>query len=57
MAATPKPLTGAAAVAALQKQVSPKGVASMESKALKALNDKYPNLYLPQIRTTAGVKK
>ena len=57
MAAKPKPLTGQAAIAALQKQVSPKGVASTEAKALKALNDKYPNLYLPPLRTTPGVKK
>ena len=57
MAATPKPVTGAAAVAALQKQVSPKGVAAANAAAIKALDKKYPGLYLPQIRTTAGVKK
>jgi len=57
MAATPKPLTGAAAVAALQQQVSPKGVAAANAAAVKALDKKYPGLYLPSIRTTAGVKK
>jgi hypothetical protein len=54
---TPKPLTGAAAVAEYQRQVSPKGVAAMEANARKALEKKYPGLYVPTARTTAGVKK
>ena len=53
----PKGLTGPAAIAALQKQVSPKGVAAADASARKAIDTKYPGLYLPQIRTTAGVKK
>jgi hypothetical protein len=54
---TPKPLTGLDAIAALQKQVSPKGVAKAESDARKAIDNKYPGLYVPATRTTAGVKK
>ncbi len=39
---TPKPtLKGQAAIKALQKQTSKKGVASMEAKAKKALDKKY----------------
>jgi len=53
----PKPPVGAAAIKAYQEQVSPKGMASAEAKARKALDKKYPGLYLPEIRTTAGVKK
>jgi hypothetical protein len=54
---TPKPLTGLDAIAALQKQVSPKGVAASEAKARKAIDNQYPGLYVPAVRTTAGVKK
>lgn len=46
----PKALTGPAAVAALQKQVSPKGVAAAEATARKAIENKYPGLYIPQTR-------
>jgi len=45
-----KPLTGPAAVAELKKQVSPKGVAAAEAKARKAIEAKYPGLYLPETR-------
>jgi hypothetical protein len=40
-----KPLTGAAAVAALQKQVSKAGVAKSEVKQKQAIDKKYPGLY------------
>ena len=46
----PKALTGPAAVAALQKQVSPKGVAAAEAQARKAIDKKYPGLYIPEVR-------
>jgi len=46
----PKALTGPAAVAALQKQVSPKGVAAAEAQARKAIEKKYPGLYIPETR-------
>lgn len=41
----PKPLTGPAAVDALQKRVSPSGVKKAEMDAKKATNKKYPGLY------------
>jgi len=40
-----KPLTGAAAIAALQNQVSPSGVKKAEANAKKAIDKKYPGLY------------
>ena len=40
-----KPLTGAAAIAALQRQVSPSGVKQAEANAKKAIDKKYPGLY------------
>jgi len=47
---SPKPLTGPAAVAELKKQTSPKGVKAAEAKARKAIEKKYPGLYLPETR-------
>ncbi len=54
---TPKPkkLTGEAAMKEYQKQISPKGMASAEAAAKKALEEKYPNMFIPGTRTTAGV--
>jgi hypothetical protein len=43
--ATPKPLTGPAAVKALQDRVSPSGVKKAETGAKKAIDKKYPGLY------------
>lgn len=40
-----KKLTGPAAVAALQKQVSKAGVKKSEANAKKAIDKKYPGLY------------
>jgi hypothetical protein len=40
-----KPLTGAAAIAELQRQVSPSGVKQAEVNAKKAIDKKYPGLY------------
>ena len=41
----PKPLTGPAAVAEIQRQVSPKGVKKSEMKQKQAIDKKYPGLY------------
>ena len=41
----PKPLTGPAAVKAMQDRVSPAGVKKAESGAKKAIDKKYPGLY------------
>jgi hypothetical protein len=46
----PKQLTGAAAIAELQRQVSPKGVAKAEADARKAIEKKYPGLTIPATR-------
>jgi hypothetical protein len=54
----PKPkLTGEAAMKEYQKQISPKGMAKFQSDAKKALEKKYPGMFIPQTRTTPGVKK
>jgi len=53
----PKPPVGVAAIKAYQEQVSPKGMAAAEAAARKALDKKYPGLYLPEIRKVAGVKR
>ena len=39
------PLTGPAAVKAIQKRISPQGVKEYEKGASKALDKKYPGLY------------
>ena len=41
----PKPLTGPAAVAEIQRRTSPSGVKKAEMDAKKATNKKYPGLY------------
>jgi hypothetical protein len=41
----PKPLTGPAAVKAMQDRVSPAGVKKAESGAKKGIDKKYPGLY------------
>ena len=56
---TPKPtvLKGKAAVDAYRKSISPKGMASASAAAKKALEDKYPNMFAPETRTTAGIHR
>ena len=60
--ATPKSkpkarLKGADALKEFQKQISPKGVAAADAAAKKALEKKYPGMFVPGTRTKAGVKK
>ena len=38
-----------------QESISPKGVAAAEAAAKKALEERYPNMFIPGTRTTAGV--
>ena len=40
-----------------QKSISPAAVAAADAAAKKALEEKYPGMFIPQTRTTAGVKK
>ena len=56
---TPKPkkLTGEAAMKEYQKQISPQGMAKFQADAKAALEKKYPGIFIPQTRTTPGVKK
>ena len=56
-ASKPKVLTGKAAIAEYQRQVSPKGVAAAEAAAKKALEQKYPGMFLPETRRTPGVRR
>jgi hypothetical protein len=58
---TPKPkskskLKGQDALKAFQKQISPKGVAAADAAARKALEEKYPGMFIPQTRTTGGLR-
>ena len=57
--ATPKPskLKGEAALKEFQKQISPEGMAKFQADAKKALEKKYPGMFIPETRTTPGVKK
>jgi hypothetical protein len=54
---TPKPkvLKGKAAITEFQKQISPKGVAAAEAAAKKALEKKYPGMFVPRTRRTPGL--
>ena len=53
----PKVLKGEAAMKEFQKQISPQGVAKANADAKKALEQKYPGMFIPETRTTPGVKK
>jgi hypothetical protein len=52
-----KKLTGAEAIAALQNQVSKAGVAKAEANARKAIDNKYPGLYIPGTRTSPDLAR
>jgi hypothetical protein len=56
---TPKPnvLKGEAAMKEYQKSISPQGMASANAAAKKALENKYPGMFIPETRTTPGVKR
>jgi hypothetical protein len=56
---TPKPtvLRGKAAIDAFQKSISPAGMAKANADAKKALENKYPGMFIPETRTTPGVKR
>jgi len=52
-----KKLTGKDAIKEYQKEISPKGMARYEADAKKAIEKKYPGMFIPNTRTTSGVKK
>jgi len=61
--ATPKPtskagvLKGKDALDAYQKSIRPEAVAKANLEAKKALEAKYLGMFLPETRTTPGVKR
>jgi hypothetical protein len=46
----PKPYTGEAAKKKYQEEISPDGMAAAEAAARKAIEDKYPGMYIPETR-------
>ena len=52
-----KILKGQAAIKEFQKQISPQGMAAAEAAAKKALEQRYPGMFIPQTRTAPGVVK
>jgi hypothetical protein len=64
--ATPRPkpkatskskLTGQDALKVFQKQISPSGVAAADAAAKKAIEERYPGMFIPETRTTPGVRR
>ena len=53
----PKPLKGEAAAKQWRKETSPQGVAKRDADAKKALEKKYPGMFIPETRTTPGVRR
>ena len=60
---TPKPtskagvLKGKDAIDAYQKSIRPEAVAKANLDAKKALDKKYPGMFLPEVRETAGIHR
>ncbi len=55
----PKPskLKGEGAMKEFQKQISPSGVAAADAAAKKAIEERYPGMFIPETRTTSGVRR
>ena len=45
-----KKLTGNDAIKEFKKQISPKGIAGAEASAKKAIEKKYPGLFIPETK-------
>ena len=45
------------AIKEFQKEISPSGVAAAETEARRAIERKYPGMFIPQTRTAPGVVK
>ena len=54
---SPKPLTGAAAIKAIQERTSPKGVAAAEAQARAAIAQKYPGLTIPEVKKASDLSR
>ena len=61
--ATPKPkpkpskLKGKDAIDAYKKSLTPAEIAKVEALAKAALEKKYPGMFIPETRTTGGVRR
>ena len=56
---TPKPkmVKGKAAIQEFQKQISPRGIATAEAEARRALEQKYPGMFIPETRTAPSMRR
>ena len=52
-----KVVRGEEAIKKFQKEISSRGVAAAEAAAKKALEERYPGMFIPQTRTAPGLKK
>jgi hypothetical protein len=52
-----KKLTGNDAIKEFQKQISPKGMAGAEASAKKAIEKKYPGLFIPETKISSPRSK
>jgi hypothetical protein len=52
----PKVLKGEAAMKEFNKKTSKDGMAKFQADIKKAIEKKYPGMYIPETRTTPGVK-
>ena len=55
--ASPKPLTGAAAIKAIQQRTSDAGVAKAEAQARAAIAKKHPGLVIPEVKKATDLSR
>ena len=55
--ASAKPVTGAAAIKAIQERTSPKGVAAAEAQARAAIAKKHPGLTIPEVKKASDLSR
>jgi hypothetical protein len=53
----PAPYTGEAAKKKYQEEISPDGMAAANAAAKKALEERYPGMFIPGTRNTAGLNR
>ena len=53
----PKKVVGKEAIKKFQKQISSRGVATAEAEARRALEKKYPGMFVPETRTAPVTKR
>jgi len=52
-----KVVKGKEAIKEFQKEISPKGMAAAEAAARKALEEKYPGMFIPEKRIAPAPKR